>query len=134
MKSKSAWFIATALLGTSVVMQPAQSAEDAAQKHKPLMITRLFTGPDGQTHAEEIEAKFAPGGGNDVYKLMANSGAEIHRAPPGRVADWHTAPRRQYVITLSGHAELEVAGGKKISLGPGSIDLVEDTTGKGHIT
>jgi hypothetical protein len=38
------------------------------------------------------------------------------------------------VITLSGHAELEVAGGKKISLGPGSIDLVEDTTGKGHIT
>src|ERR1700674_1407652 len=134
MKSKSAWFIATALLGTSVLMQPAQSAEDAAQKHKPLMITRLFTGPDGQTHAEEIEAKFAPGGGNDVYKLMANSGAELHRAPPGRVADWHTAPRRQYVITLSGHAELEVAGGKKISLGPGSIDLVEDTTGKGHIT
>jgi hypothetical protein len=134
MKSKSAWFIATALLGTSVAMQSAQSAEDAAQKHKPLMITRLFTGPDGQTHAEEIEAKFAPGGGNDVYKLMANSGAEIHRAPPGRVADWHTAPRRQYVITLSGHAELEVAGGKKISLGPGSIDLVEDTTGKGHIT
>jgi hypothetical protein len=134
MKSKSAWLIATALLGTSVAMQPAQSAEDAAQKHKPLMITRLFTGPDGQTHAEEIEAKFAPGGGNDVYKLMANSGAEIHRAPPGRVADWHTAPRRQYVITLSGHAELEVAEGKEISLGPGSIDLVEDTTGKGHIT
>jgi hypothetical protein len=134
MKSKSAWFIATALLGTSVAMQPAQSAEDATQKHKPLMITRLYTGPDGQTHAEEIEAKFAPGGGNDVYKLMANSGAEIHRAPPGRVADWHTAPRRQYVITLSGHAELEVAGGKKIALGPGSIDLVEDTTGKGHVT
>ena len=135
MKSKRAWFIGAGLLSLPILMQPAQSAEDAgAQKHKPLMITRLFTGPDGQTHAEEIEAKFAPGGGNDVYKLMANSGAEIHRAPPGRVADWHTAPRRQYVITLSGHAELEVAGGKKISLGPGSIDLVEDTTGKGHIT
>ena len=98
------------------------------------MIIRLYTGPDGLTHSEEIEAKFAPGGGNDVYKLMANSGAELHRAPPGRVADWHTAPRRQYVITLSGHAELEVAGGKKISIGPGNIDLVEDTTGKGHIT
>jgi hypothetical protein len=133
MKSKCAWFIGTGLLSLSVVMPPAQSAEDAA-KHKPLMIHRLFTGPDGQTHAELIEAKFAPGGGNDVYKLLANSGAELHRAPPGRVADWHTAPRRQYVITLSGHAELEVAGGEKISLGPGDIDLVEDTTGKGHIT
>ena len=40
----------------------------------------------------------------------------------------------QYVITLSGHGELEVAGGKKISVRPGSINLVEDVTGKGHIT
>ena len=133
MKSKCAWFIGTGLLSLAVLMPPAQSAEDSA-KHKPLMIHRLFTGPDGQTHAELIEAKFTGGGGNDVYKLLANSGAELHRAPPGRVADWHTAPRRQYVITLSGHAELEVAGGEKISLGPGDIDLVEDTTGKGHIT
>ena len=30
--------------------------------------------------------------------------------------------------------ELELAGGKKIAVGPGSIELVEDTTGKGHIT
>jgi hypothetical protein len=133
--SKRAWFIGTGLLSLSVLMQPAQSAEDAAaQKHKPLMITRLYTGPDGQTHAEEIEARFAPGGGTEVYKLLANAGAELHRAPPGRVADWHTAPRRQYVITLSGHGELEVSGGRKISVGPGNIELVEDTTGKGHIT
>jgi hypothetical protein len=38
------------------------------------------------------------------------------------------------VITLSGEAELEVAGWKKIHVVPGNIDLVEDTTGKGHIT
>jgi hypothetical protein len=135
-KSKRAWLIGTGLLSLSVLMQPAQSAEDAAaaQTHKPVVITRIYTGPDGQTHAEEIEAKFAPGGGNDVHKLMANSGAELHRAPPGRVSDWHTAPRRQYVITLSGHGELELSGGKKISVGPGNIELVEDTTGKGHIT
>ena len=55
----------------------------------------------------------------------------IHATGDG---DWHTAPRRQYVITLSGQAELEVSGGKKIRVGPGHIDLVEDTTGKGHIT
>jgi hypothetical protein len=135
-RAKRAWFIGAGLLGLFVLMPTAQSAEDtaAAQKHKPLMIHHLFTGADGLTHAEEIEAKFAPGGGNEAYKLLANSGAEIRRAPPGRVADWHTAPRRQYVITLSGHGELEVAGGQKILLGPGDIDLVEDTTGKGHIT
>jgi hypothetical protein len=133
-KTKGVWLIGTGLLGLVALAQPVLSDRASAQEHKPLMIHRLYTGPDGQTHAEEIEAKFAGGGGNDVYKLMANSGAELRRAPPGRVADWHVAPRRQYVITLSGHAEPEVAGGKKIELGPGSIDLVEDTTGKGHIT
>jgi quercetin dioxygenase-like cupin family protein len=132
-RSNHACLIGTALLSLSALMQPAYGEEPAAS-HKPVMITHLFTGPDGQTHAEEMEAKFAPGAGNDVYKLAANAGAELHRAPPGRVSDWHTAPRRQYVITLSGHGELEVSEGKKISVGPGNIELVEDVTGKGHIT
>jgi hypothetical protein len=137
MNAKSALFIGIGLLSMSaLMMHPAQNASGAAaQSHKPIMITRLYTGPDGQTHAEEIEAKFASvGGGNDVYKLMANSGATLNRAPPGRVADWHTAPRRQYVITLSGHGQVELVDGTKIDLGPGSIDLAEDLTGKGHIT
>ena len=121
--------ISVGLLGLCVLMSAAQT-----QKHKPVFITHLYTGPDGQTHAEEIEAKFIPGAGNDVFKMMANSGAELHRAPGGRVSDWHTAPRRQYVITLSGRGELEVSGGKKIPVEPGHIELVEDTTGKGHIT
>jgi quercetin dioxygenase-like cupin family protein len=98
------------------------------------MMTRLYTGPDGQTHAEEIETTFTVGGPNEVFKLMGITGAELHRAAPGITLDWHTAPRRQYVITLSGQAELEVSGGKKIHVGPGQIHLVEDTTGKGHIT
>jgi hypothetical protein len=137
MKSRCALLIRIGLMTLPAVMLYAQSGKDVAvaQKHKPVMITRLYTGPDGQTHVEEIEAKFAPvKGGNDVYKLMANSGAEIHRASPGRVADWHTAPRRQYVITISGHGEIELTGGKIISVGPGNIELAEDLTGKGHIT
>jgi hypothetical protein len=136
MKSEGAWFIGTGLLAVCALMiHPAPDGAAGAQNHKPVMITRLYTGADGHTHAEEIEAKFAPsGGGNDVYRLMANSGAVINRVAPGRVADWHTAPRRQYVITLSGHAEVELIDGTKIELGPGSIDLAEDLTGKGHIT
>jgi hypothetical protein len=101
-----------------------------AQSHKPVLMTRLFTGPDNLTHAEEIPIDF-PGG---VSKLLPITSGELHLASPGNVIDWHRAPRRQYVITLTGHAELEVAGGKKIPVGPGHVDLVEDTTGKGHIT
>ena len=47
--------------------------------------------------------------------------------------DWQTAPRRQYVVTRSGEREIELDGGKKLRLEPGSILLAEDTTGKGHI-
>jgi hypothetical protein len=106
----------------------------AAETHKRVFMTHLFTGPDGQTHAEEIELKFDPGKPGDISKLMQVGAAEVHRNPANSVDDWHRAPRRQYVITLSGHGEIEVAGGKKIPSGPGHIDLVEDVSGKGHVT
>ena len=101
-----------------------------AQARKPAVITRLYTGADGLTHAEEVEVKFNKG----VAEMVKTTGAEIHQSAPGTVNDWHRAPRRQYVITLSGHGEIEVAGGKKIEVGPGNIELAEDLTGKGHIT
>jgi hypothetical protein len=132
MNAKHVLPIAAGLLSISALMPAAHGAEGATQNSKPVMITRFFTGPDGLTHAEEIEVKFAPGGG--VYKLLANSGAQLRRTPPGRVNDYHTASRRQYVITLSGHAELVLSGGQTIEVGPGSIELAEDLTGKGHIT
>jgi hypothetical protein len=36
------------------------------------------------------------------------------------------------VVTLSGRAEIEVAGGQKIPLEPGHTLQIEDVTGKGH--
>lgn len=130
MKTAHAWLIGNALLCVSVVTYAVQNMESAAaaQAGKPYAMHRLFTGPDGKTHVEEIELKDYP------FKLKAAAGADIRSAPPGRVADWHTAPRRQYVITLSGRGEVELENGTKIALGPGSIDLAEDLTGKGHIT
>jgi quercetin dioxygenase-like cupin family protein len=99
--------------------------------HRPVFITRVYTGPDGQTHAEEAEAAFTAGG---VLKLKEVTGAELHRMSLSSAADWHRGPRRQYVITLSGTGEMEIAGGQKIPVGPGHVSLIEDTAGKGHIT
>jgi quercetin dioxygenase-like cupin family protein len=118
----------------SAGMQFAEHGVVMAQAPKPVFMTHLYTGPDKQTHAEEIEVKFSVENPSNVFKMLPVTGAELHRGLPGSVADWHTAPRRQYVITLSGRGEIEVAGGKKISIEPGHIDLVEDTAGKGHIT
>jgi hypothetical protein len=134
MSSKAKWTIALGFLGLLFLLWRIQTQQGvvAAQSRKPVMMTHLFTGPDGQTHADEIEAKFTAA---DVYTMMQTTGiAELHRAAPGSVIDWHPAPRRQYVITLTGRGEIELFDGKKIPLGPGHIDFVEDTTGKGHIT
>ena len=133
MSSTVRWSIAIGLLGVFVLISRAQTQREAAAtaSHRPVFITRLYTGSDGQTHAEETEAAFTADG---VLKLMEVTGAELHRMSPSAAADWHRGPRRQYVITLSGSGEMEVAGGQKIPVGPGHISLIEDTTGKGHIT
>lgn len=135
MNSKNILVAGAVLMGLAGLIFAVQSSHPAtaAPADKPFKIHRLYTGPDGQTHVEEIDVKFGARG-TDPFKLMAAPGAEIRRAAPGRVADWHTAPRRQYVITLSGHGEVELIDHTKIELGPGSIDLAEDLTGKGHIT
>ena len=127
---------ALALIGLSVLLWRsfAHPAVAQAQTRKPLFITRIYTGADGLSHAEEVEMKFSGSPTNQVSEMMKATGAEFHRAAPGNASDWHAAPRRQYVITLSGQGEIEVAGGKKIPIGPGHVDLIEDLTGKGHIT
>lgn len=128
-------FAAGAIVGRVVLPSVGPSIGVVhAQTRNPIIVTRLFTGSDNQTHAEETELKFSEGSGIQAASLLPVKAAELHRNVPGGVSDWHRGPRRQYVITLSGHGELEVAGGKKIPVGPGHIELIEDTTGKGHIT
>ena len=132
MRSITRYLLVVALVGSCVLLWRAHTNRDVvdAQARKPIMMTRIYTGPDGLSHAEEIEMKAT----NGVSEMMKATGAEFSRRPPGPASDWHVGPRRQFVITLSGRAELEVAGGKKVAVGPGQINLIEDTTGKGHIT
>ena len=48
--------------------------------------------------------------------------------------DFHTAPRRQYVITLQGQVEIGLGDGTKRIFNVGDIELCEDLTGRGHTT
>ena len=125
------------LVGCFAVMGGIRSHDDvaAAQKRTPITVTRIFTGPDNQTHAEEITVKMMPGGrSGELSEMLKATGLQFRRTPPNYFVDWHSAPQRQYVITLSGRGEIELVGGKKIPLGPGHILLAEDVTGKGHIS
>jgi quercetin dioxygenase-like cupin family protein len=132
MRSITRPLVFVALVSSFFLMWMTHTDRDVvvAQTRKPIMMTRIYTGPDGLSHAEEVEMKL---NGNATEMIKA-TGVEFSRRPQGGSNEWHVGPRRQFVITLSGRGEIEVAGGKKIAVGPGQINLIEDTTGKGHIT
>jgi cupin domain len=91
---------------------------------------RLYTGPDAQSHIEPIEL----GKAKEWTSGLATTKISFSEWPVGRDLDWHPAPRRQFVIILSGRLEIGLGDGTKQVFGPGDARLVEDTTGKGHTT
>ncbi len=146
MKSRTKKWILAALVGCLIVIWRGNTDHDVAvaQGRKAVVITRIFTGPDGLTHAEDIELDLNARGATAMFKA---TGAQFSVRPPTTGANarntaatapdapgWHTGPARQFVITLSGNSEVEVSGGVHVAAGPGHINLIEDTTGKGHIT
>ena len=104
----------------------------------PLFV-RVYTGEDGKSHMEEIDPPFEPfidveGAHGDGTPMEAATGITFRRGAPGYFLDFHTAPRRQYTITLSGEIEIGTGDGTVRRFGPGSVLLAEDLTGQGHTT
>lgn len=96
-------------------------------------LIRLFTGEDGQSHFETGELELPELKGSDHRsRSWGATQVSFEESPPGSSLDWHCAPVRQYVITLSGTLEFETRLGERFTLAPGTILQAEDTTGGGH--
>lgn len=96
---------------------------------------RIYADADGESHFEDVDV--TPQGqssGSDLSELYPATGVIFRRSPADQYLDWHPAPRKQFVVTLSGTAEVEASDGEVRSIGPGTVMLAEDVTGKGHIT
>lgn len=100
--------------------------------------TRIYTDADGETHFEDIAPEMVTeryaGAAWLVSAPMAVRDLRLRRVTTEFPDEPHVAPRRQIVVTLAGEAEVEVSDGETRRFGPGSVMLVEDTTGKGHRT
>ena len=96
--------------------------------------TRLYAGPDGESHFEDREAPLEPYRDEpaSITQIVGAEGFNFRRNGPAYDLDWHPAPRRQFIVNLSGSVRIEASDGEVRVFGPGSILLVEDTTGKGH--
>jgi hypothetical protein len=102
-------------------------------------IWRVYSGSDGKSHIAEVPLAMKPfvdteGAHGETTAMQSVAGIAFRVSPPGYVLDWHCAPRRQYSISLSGSAEIEVGDGTVARVGPGDVVLAEDLTGQGHIT
>ena len=95
------------------------------------MFYRLYTGDDGQSHFEELDME---DGFASFSKMQTATSLMFRQVESGEFQDWHTAPRRQYVITLQGRAEIGIADGTVKTFAPGDVMLAEDLTGPGHTT
>jgi len=99
-----------------------------------MRLFRLYSGSDGQSHLEEIALSFSPGQFAEQSPMQPAAGISFSRMTPGMFVDWHNAPRRQYVITLTGGVEIGLGDGSRHQFGPGEGILAEDLTGQGHTT
>ena len=93
-------------------------------------VYRLYSEDDGESHIGELRLVDHP----ELRSLAPAAGIMFREAPAGEFLDWHPAPRRQWVIILSGELEIGLGDGTLRRFGPGDARLVEDTTGKGHTT
>lgn len=100
-----------------------------------MAIIRITTGVDGQSHFEDIEPHMQPlGDKSEQAVIHEGSGIIIRRFDADRSNDWHNAPGRVCVFTVSGAVDIEIGDGSIRRLQAGDILIAEDTTGQGHIT
>jgi hypothetical protein len=95
-----------------------------------MQIVRIYTGADNQTHFQDLE----PDAFATLAAKVGDGGIRVNQGPATSFSDFHTAPRRQYVVIMSGTMEIEIGDGTTRRLIPGDVLVAEDLTGKGHIT
>ena len=95
-----------------------------------MTIYRLYTNSNGKSQVDELDLASNP----ELTTATAAQHICFRQWEPGHFIDWHPAPRRQYIISISGTVEVGLEDGSPHRFMPGDARLVEDTTGKGHTT
>lgn len=110
---------------------PTVAPSDPARRPK---FVRLLTGGDGRSHLEPADWKELERAPSQEDQWIAVRGVQLRRWAGETDLDFHPAPRRQLIVTLSGEAEVETGDGTKMRFLPGDVMLAEDTSGQGHIS
>jgi hypothetical protein len=100
-----------------------------------MRIHNLYVDADGETHFRDVEVEWVqdtPGG--KLSKRQPATGVIFRETSGDYDLDWHPAPRRQYIVNLDAGVQITASDGETRVIGAGEILLVEDVTGKGHLS
>jgi len=100
-----------------------------------MRIHNLYEDENGESHFRDIEIPWAqetPTG--HLAAPIPVSSLIFRETKPDYDLDWHPAPRRQYIINLVGGVQLTASDGESRVIQAGEVVLVEDISGKGHLS
>lgn len=100
-----------------------------------MRIHNLYSDANGESHWRDIEVEYVEQ--NEAGRLSARlpaSGIIFRQTQAEHDRPWHPAPRRQYIINLDAGVQLTASDGEARVIGAGEVILVEDTSGKGHLS
>ena len=100
-----------------------------------MKVTRIFTGDDQRSHFEDLDIPLSATEIGQMSGPVPAASVFFRNSTGGPpVYDFHVAPRRQFVIHLSGRVSIECGDGAARHFGVGDILLADDTTGQGHVS
>jgi quercetin dioxygenase-like cupin family protein len=100
-----------------------------------MKIHHLYPDANGESHFEDKEIEWVEESrASKLSERFPASGIIFREVEPSYDLDWHPAPRRQYIINLTGAVEITASDGESRVIRAGEVLLVEDVTGKGHLS
>jgi hypothetical protein len=100
-----------------------------------MRIHNLYVDANGETHFRDIEVEWVEERHfSKLSKRFPATGIIFRETSADYDLDWHPAPRRQYIINLDAGVQITASDGESRVIGAGEVVLVEDITGKGHLS
>ncbi len=102
---------------------------------RAMRIHNLYEDENGESHFRDLEIDWVEETrGGKLSERLPATGIIFRQVPASYDLDWHPAPRRQYIINLDAGVKITASDGEAREIGAGEVVLVEDTTGKGHLS
>ena len=101
---------------------------------------RIYADQKGKSHFEDVEINLArtdfapPAPPINLSSFSPALRYAFGSFPVGWRGDWHPTPQRQIFFILSGKIAVQVGDGEVRHLRAGSAVLLEDATGRGHVS